>query len=155
MSGDSMNSDIAEVLNLPPVNQVGFVVKDLKKALALYEPLFGTFVEMDAPDMEWEYRGRPETSSLKIAFANSGDVEIELIEWVSGETPHKEFLEAGREGMHHLRFVVDNVEEKVREAEAVGYRQIWYKRFGEGLAASYLEREGDPLVLEFFENRQG
>ena len=118
-------------------------------------PQIGSFAVMDAFDMEWVYRGKPEISSLKIAFAKSGDVEIELIEWVSGETPHKEFIDAGREGMHHLRFMVDNVEEKVAQAKACGYREIWYKRFGEGLAASYLEREGDPLILEFFENKLG
>jgi catechol 2,3-dioxygenase-like lactoylglutathione lyase family enzyme len=150
-----MNANLPKELNLPPVNQVGFVVRNLEKALEFYQPLFGEFSVMDAPDMEWDYRGKPEVSSLKLAFANSGDVEIELIEWVSGKTPHKEFLDAGHEGMHHLRFVVDNVEEKVKEAEAAGYQQIWYKRFGEGLAASYLEREGDPLILEFFENNLG
>lgn len=150
-----MNANMPKVLNLPPVNQVGFVVKDLEKALELYRPMFGEFTVMDAPDMDWDYRGSIETSSLKIAFANSGDVEIELIEWISGKSPHKEFLDAGREGMHHLRFVVDNVEEKVKEAEAVGYSQIWYKRFGEGLAAAYLERECDPLIIEFFENKLG
>lgn len=150
-----MHATVPKELNLPPVNQIGFVVKDLDKAMEFYKPLFGEFAVMDANDMEWDYRGTPETSSLRIAFANSGDVEIELIEWVSGETPHKEFLDAGREGMHHLRFVVDNVEEKVEEAKTHGYQEIWYKRFGEGLAASYLEREGDPLVLEFFENKLG
>jgi catechol 2,3-dioxygenase-like lactoylglutathione lyase family enzyme len=150
-----VNTELPKELNLPPVNQVGFVVKDLESAIALYQPLFGEFSVMDAPDMEWEYRGQPEMSSLKLAFANSGDVEIELIEWVSGKTPHKEFLDAGREGMHHLRFIVDDLEEQVREAEAAGYQQIWYKRFGEGLAASYLERDGDPLILEFFENKLG
>ena len=50
---------------------------------------------------------------------------------------------------------MDLVEEKVKEAEAAGYQQIWYKRFGEGLAASYLERQGDPLILELFENNPG
>ncbi|MEH6586686.1 MAG: VOC family protein [Halioglobus sp.] len=150
-----MNTDVRKALDLPPVDQVGFVVKDLAKALELYTPLFGPFTVMDAADMEWDYRGTPETSSLKIAFAKSGDVEIELIEWICGKTPHKEFLDAGHEGMHHLRFIVDNVEQKVQEAAACGYRQIWYKRFGEGLAASYLEREGDPLILEFFENKHG
>lgn len=150
-----MSSTIPESFELPPVNQVGFVVKNLEEALKLYEPMFGPFAVMDAADMEWDYRGKPETSSLKIAFGNSGDVEIELIEWVSGESPHKEFIDAGREGMHHLRFVVDNVEEKVTEAAQFGYRQIWYKRFAEGLAASYLERDDDPLVLELFENKLG
>jgi hypothetical protein len=57
---------------------------------------------MDAADMEWDYRGQPEMSSLKLAFAKSGDMEIELIEWVCGKTPHKEFLDAGREGMHPM-----------------------------------------------------
>ena len=80
---------------------------------------------------------------------------LELIEWISGGTPHKEFLDAGHEGMHHLRFVVDNLEAKVAEVEAAGYRQIWYKRFAEGLAASYLERDGDPLILELYENKLG
>ena len=139
-------------LNLPPVNQVGFVVKDLEAALAHYEPLFGEFTRMDAEDMEWEYRGKPEVSSIKIAFGKSGDVEIELIEWVSGKTPHKEFLDAGHEGLHHLRFVVDSVADKVAEAEEHGYRKIWYKKFADGLEAAYLERDGDPLILELFEN---
>ena len=147
-----METNVPAALNLPPVDQVGFVVKDIKAAIALYEPAFGPFSEMDAPDMEWDYRGRPEMSSLKLAFGKSGDVEIELIQWVAGETPHKEFLDAGREGMHHLRFIVENLEEKIAEAEAFGYTAIWTKRFGEGLAAAYLEREGDPLVIEFFEN---
>ena len=150
-----MNTELAQQLNLPPVNQVGFVVRDLQQAIRQYEPLFGEFVEMDAPDMEWEYRGEPAVSSLKLAMAQSGDVEIELIEWVAGDTPHKEFLDAGREGLHHLRFMVDNVDDKMKEAEALGYVPIWYKRFAEGLAAVYLEREGDPLVIEFFENHLG
>ena len=150
-----MNTQIKEALNLPQVDQIGFVVKDLDKALERYQPMFGEFAVMDAFDMEWDYRGKPEVSSLKIAFGKSGDVEIELIEWVSGKTPHKEFLDAGHEGMHHLRFVVDNIEEKVQQARAYGYQEIWFKRFGEGLAASYLEREGDPLILEFFENKHG
>jgi catechol 2,3-dioxygenase-like lactoylglutathione lyase family enzyme len=149
-----MNKDVMQQLNLPPVDQVGFVVRDLEQAIRCYEPLFGPFVEMDATEMEWNYRGEPAVSSLKLAMAQSGDVEIELIEWVSGATPHKEFLDAGREGLHHLRFMVDNVEEKTQQAEALGYRPIWYKRFAEGLAAVYLEREGDPLVIEFFENHR-
>ncbi|KZX53482.1 hypothetical protein A3709_10170 [Halioglobus sp. HI00S01] len=147
-----MQTTVAAELDLPPVNQIGFVVKNLEEAVARYQPLFGEFTVMEAADMEWDYRGRPEVSSLKIAFGNSGDVEIELIEWVSGETPHKEFLEAGHEGLHHLRFVVVDVDAKVKELATHGYHQIWYKRFAEGMAASYLERDGDPVILELFEN---
>jgi catechol 2,3-dioxygenase-like lactoylglutathione lyase family enzyme len=150
-----MKTHALRELTLPPVDQIGFVVKDIASAIERYTPLFGDFTLMDAADMEWDYRGTPEVSSIKVAFARSGDLEIELIEWVSGKTPHKEFLDAGHEGMHHLRFSVDDIEEKVKHAETCGYQQIWYKRFAQGLASAYLEREGDPLIIEFFENNQG
>ena len=55
-------------------------------------------------------------------------------------------------GMHHLRFPVDNLEDKLLEAEKFGYRTIWKKHFGKGIAAAYIERDGDFLLIELFEN---
>ena len=150
-----MAEDMRQQLDLPDLNQVGFVVRDLAAALALYEPLFGPFVTMDPGPMTYDYRGVQEECDMRIAFGKSGDVEIELIEWVSGGCPHKEFLDAGREGMHHLRFIVDDLDASVGAAQAFGYESIWGKRYGEGLAVAYLEREGDPVVMEFFENHHG
>ena len=147
-----MVKDIGKQLNLPDLNQVGFVVRNLDQALALYEPLFGPFSTMAPGPMTYDYRGVQEECTMRLAFGKSGDVEIELIEWVSGGCPHKEFLDAGREGMHHLRFIVDDLDAQVEAARAVGYESIWNKRYGEGLAVAYLERKGDPLVIEFFEN---
>lgn len=147
-----MAEDLQKALKLGPIDQVGFVVRNLEQAIAQYSPLFGEFTLMDAPDMEWNYRGQQENSSLRLAFARSGDIEIELIEWLEGGTPHKEFLDKGREGMHHLRFRVDNLEDKIEAARAVGYEAVWVKRFADNLAAAYLEREGDPLLIELFEN---
>lgn len=147
-----MGEDISRHLKLPDLNQVGFVVRDMEQALALYEPLFGPFSRMDPGPMTYDYRGTQEECTMRLAFGKSGDVEIELIEWVSGGCPHREFLDAGREGMHHLRFIVDDLDAKVREAQSVGYEAIWSKRYGEGLAVAYMERRDDPLLLEFFEN---
>ena len=147
------NSDIRTQLQLDPVDQVGFVVRDLHSSIAAYRPLFGEFTTMETGSMDWHYRGADNVpSELKIAFAKSGDLEIELIQWISGQSPHKEFLDRGLEGMHHLRFIVDDLEKKVAQASHFGYNSIWQKRFGEGLAAAYLEREGDALIIEFFEN---
>ena len=147
-----MGEDIREKLDLPDLNQVGFVVRSMEQALALYEPLFGPFSTMDPGPMSYNYRGAEEECDMRLAFGKSGDVEIELIEWVSGGCPHKEFLDAGGEGMHHLRFIVQDLNSKVAEAEALGYEAIWGKRYGEGLAVAYLERASDPLVIELFEN---
>ena len=147
-----MATELQQQLNLPPIDQVGFVYRDVEAAAQRMAPIFGSFEIQNYGDMEWNYRGRQEVSELKIAFAKSGEVEIELIEWVSGGTPHKEFIDAGREGMHHVRFLVTNLEQKIAEAEAFGYRSIWDKRFGDGLAAAYLECQDEPLLVEFFEN---
>ena len=147
-----MAADIREKLDLPDLNQVGFVVRSMEQALALYEPLFGPFSTMDPGPMSYNYRGTEEECDMRLAFGKSGDVEIELIEWVRGGCPHKEFLDAGGEGMHHLRFIVQDLGSKVVEAEALGYAAIWGKRYGEGLAVAYLERASDPLVIELFEN---
>ena len=150
-----MQDSIRRALDLPPADQVGFVVRDMEHSLAAYEPLFGPFSTMDPGPMTYDYRGQEEECDMKLAFGKSGELEIELIQWLRGGCPHKEFIEAGREGMHHLRFRVENMESKVAEAEPLGYRAIWRKRYGEGLAVAYLERDGDPLLLEFFENHHG
>lgn len=147
-----MAEEFRRQLDLPDLDQVGFVVRNLEQALALYEPLFGPFSTMDPGPMTYDYRGVQEECIMRLAFGKSGDVEIELIEWVSGGCPHKEFLDAGREGMHHLRFIVDELETRVEAAQELGYKAIWQKRYREGMAVAYLERPGDPLLLEFFEN---
>ena len=150
-----MSEELRKTLDLPDLNQVGFVVRDMEQALALYEPLFGPFAMMDPGPMTYDYRGAEEECDMRLAFGKSGDVEIELIQWLSGGCPHKEFLDAGGEGMHHLRFIVEHLDTKVAEAQALGYEAIWSKRYGEGLAVAYLERAGDPLVIELFENHHG
>ena len=150
-----MSENLRRQLALPPIDQVGFVVRDMAAALALYEPMFGPFSTMEVGPMTYAYRGAEEECDMNLAFGRSGDVEIELIEWVRGGCPHKEFLDAGREGMHHLRFRIEDRDSKVAEAEAFGWRNIWSKRYGEGLAVAYLERDGDPLLLELYENHHG
>lgn len=136
-------------LGLPPTDQIGFVVRDLDAAVALYEPMFGPFWRMDGSVAACEFRGRIADVGLQIAFGKSGELEIELIQWVSGESPHSEFIQRGREGMHHLRFRVADVDAWIAKVAPIGYRPIWYKRYSETITFAYLEREGDPLIIEF------
>lgn len=153
MSSDKSGStEMAKRLGLPPCDQVGFVYRDIDAAIASYDGVFGPFDRLDPGVMTYNYRGKQEDCELRIAFAKSGNLEIELIGWVSGECPHKEFVEAGREGMMHLRFVVPRLEPSIERAAEFGYRSIWDKRFADNLAVSYLERDDDPLIIEFFEN---
>jgi catechol 2,3-dioxygenase-like lactoylglutathione lyase family enzyme len=141
-------------LGLPQIAQIGFAVRDIDAAIAFYEPLFGPFKR--TPDgygrSQASYKGGPRSPyEIKVAFGHSGDVEIELIQWVSGETPHRDFLESGHEGMHHVQFRVDDCDAWVAKLEAAGYQNVWSDRLRPDVAYAYLERPGDPLIVEFLE----
>lgn len=135
-------------LGLPPVAQLGFVVRDRAEWIDRFSPLFGPFTTMDATVPGARYRGVEADCSLKLAFGRSGDLEIELIEWVSGGSPHRDFIGQGREGLHHLQFRVDGVDRWIEKLAMLGYRSIWYKRWSPDTVFAYLERDGDPTVIE-------
>ena len=140
-----------ESLGLPPIDQVGLVVRSLEESRARYEPLFGPFTYMDGSVKAATFRGRTCDVELGLMFGRSGDLEIELIEWKSGESPHSEFIASGREGLHHLRFRVEDADAWIEKVATVGYRPVWYKKLTPEIVFAYLERDGDPLLIELLQ----
>jgi methylmalonyl-CoA/ethylmalonyl-CoA epimerase len=110
-----------EGLGLPPIDQVGFVVRSIEETKDRYAALFGPFTEMDGSVEAATYRGREADADLAILFGHSGELEIEFIEWRGGESPHREFIEAGREGMHHLRYRVEDADGWIEKLKPLGY----------------------------------
>ncbi len=123
MSQDASPS--AAELGLPPIDQVAWIVRDLDRALETFEPIFGAFTRMESALEGCDYRGRKADVSMRIAFGRSGPLEIELIEPVSGESPHFELLERYGEGVHHVRFRVDDLDPPREKLEALGFEVIW------------------------------
>jgi methylmalonyl-CoA/ethylmalonyl-CoA epimerase len=140
---------------LPPIAQIGHVVRDLQATVARYEPLYGPFWFMDGSVTGASYRGRIADVVLDIAFGRSGDLEIELIQWRSGESPHREFIERGLEGIHHVQFRVDDCDGWIERVRPLGYELIWYKNWSADTRFGYLERPGDPTLIEFLEMPPG
>ena len=138
-------------LGLPQIDQVGFVVRSIEEARRRYGALFGPFSQIDGSVEAADYRGRKADAELAILFGHSGDLEMEFIEWRGGESPHREFIEQGREGMHHLRYRVDDTDAWIEKLAPLGYQPIWYKAFSPDTTFAYLEREGDPLLIEFLQ----
>ncbi len=151
MSAPSNEDPSLAALGLPPIDQVGFVVKSLAEAEKRYGALFGPWTRIDGSVSAATYRGRVCDVKLEILFGHSGDLEIEFIEWQGGESPHSEFIEAGREGMHHLRYRVDDTDGGIEKIAEIGYQPIWYKQFSEDIVFAYVERKGDPLLIEFLQ----
>jgi methylmalonyl-CoA/ethylmalonyl-CoA epimerase len=74
-----------------------------------------------------------------MAIAHSGSMEIELIEVIEGETTHTEHLRAHGEGLHHVRFRVDDIDAKLPELQAEGFETLLYKRFSPEIAFAYVQ----------------
>jgi hypothetical protein len=137
-------------VQLPPIDQVGFVVRDARAVAAAWEPFFGPFDFLDAPMESVIYRGKPVDCHLLLALAKSGPVEIELIQVISGETLYSEALHNGRTGPHHLRCPVDDLAATTAALEGEGLRGVWGQRHPNGVAFQYLEGLED-LYLELIE----
>lgn len=90
-----------------PIRQVGHVVRDVNQAMAYWTGTLGIgpfYVFREARMTNFHYRGhRSEDIVITMAFAQSGDVQIELIQQHNdAPSAYREFLSAGREGMQHL-----------------------------------------------------
>ena len=141
-------------VRLPPVEQIGIVVKDLDRAVEYYSSVFGwgpfqiREIEMDG----FTYRNRQGNCRLKMAFANSGPVEIELIEVLEGETPHTEFLRQKGEGLHHLRFRVEDFDTILRTLAGNDVEPVFHQVFPGITAFAYLDTDKiGGVIFELFQ----
>ncbi len=148
-----MSRSLEARLALGPIDQVSYVVADMARALPHYEALFGPFDVGEAPLPDCTIRGRQADCVLAVAVNNSGPVEIELIQVLEGETSHSEHLKTHGEGLHHVRFRVQGLEEKLAELAREGFETVFYKRFGPTAAFAYLETptEQGRSVIELLE----
>lgn len=149
------------VVKLPPVEQVGIVVKDIDSAMEYYSSTFGwgPFHLMQLPMKGAIYRGKPGDCTLKLAFARSGPIEIELIQVLEGETPHTEFLRERGEGLQHLRFSVENLDGTLAKLAKEGIEPVFQHSYPEiGISFAYLDTDkigGVMIELIEIKKREG
>jgi methylmalonyl-CoA/ethylmalonyl-CoA epimerase len=120
--------------------QQAFVVADLAAAEAAMRDGLGcpAFVDLPATDLDYELRGQPTQAALAIGFTRSGNVQIELIQPVRGESIHAEFLAAHGSGSHHCGYLVDRIDDVVALAAKAGFGTVMGGQFG-SLRFCYLD----------------
>jgi len=131
-------------VKLPPVEQIGIVVKDMDKAIEYYTSVFGwgPFVVRESETKGFTYRKQKGNCRMKTAFAQSGPIQIELIQVMEGETPHTEFLREKGEGVQHLRFNVEDLKGMLAELAKEGIEPIWQHSYPEyGIDFAYLNTD--------------
>ena len=106
--------------------QVGVVVRDIEAAMQHWIDVCGVgpwFYAEQLPVTMFSYRGeRHDDIHISVALANSGDVQIELIQQRC-DTPsmYRDFLAAGHEGMQHWSSWPVDYDAKLEHALANGY----------------------------------
>ena len=63
-----------------------------------------------------------ESQQVRVATLAIGEINIELLESTSPESPIAKFLVKNGEGMHHIAFATDSIENKLDQARKSGVR---------------------------------
>lgn len=131
-----------------PVRQIGFIVKDFDAALASWLASgVGPWFVMRGVKLNASYRGQPCEVSLTIGWANSGDMQVEVM-WQEDDSPsiYTEFLDSGREGFHQLAWWTTDFEAAMRDVEAEGWPVVWAGG-QEGVRYAYAEAPSGPATV--------
>jgi catechol 2,3-dioxygenase-like lactoylglutathione lyase family enzyme len=108
-----------------PVIQLAWVTDDLAATERLLTEQFGVGAWTRMTDIrfgpdETTLRGEPVDFTIHVSLGYAGDLQLELIQPVSGPTIHAEFLAEHGPGLHHLCFGVDDLDAACAAAEAAG-----------------------------------
>ncbi len=108
------------------INQLGYVYKDIKKQAKVLEENLGLpkFAYLENKPTKYNYRGKETTVQTTIGFSRSLNVQIELIQLIKGDCIFKEFIDAGKEGLHHFGIFVEDVDVILKEYLERGYSVV-------------------------------
>ncbi|MEX2600854.1 MAG: methylmalonyl-CoA epimerase [Balneolaceae bacterium] len=94
------------------VDHIAIAVRDLGTAIRTYESILGT---------ECRQREVVESEQVETAFLKAGDSHVELIAAFGPESAVIPFLEKRGEGLHHIAFTVDDLEEETQRLVTSGF----------------------------------
>ncbi|MDY0039802.1 MAG: methylmalonyl-CoA epimerase [Desulforhabdus sp.] len=97
------------------VDHIGIAVKSIEETKKLYHDLLGL-----------SHVGSETVEEQKVttAFFPVGDTEVELLESTSEDGPIAKYLEKRGEGVQHIAFRVDNIEQALVELKEKGIKLI-------------------------------
>ena len=107
------------------VKQNGYVVKDIERAMDHWVKVMGVGPWYYVKNVNTDYfrhRGQDSSVQMSIALANSGDLQIELIQQLNdAPSMYKEFLDAGHEGLQHMSYWSMEYAELYDKVLSLGY----------------------------------
>ncbi len=127
-------------MKLLRIEHIGIAIESLESAIPYYETILG----LNCYNIE-----EIKDQKVKTAFFIIGDTKIELLESTDPEGPIGKFIEKNGQGIHHIAFAVDNVNDALTELKSNGIRLIDYqgRNGAEGLSIGFLHPKSTFGVL--------
>jgi methylmalonyl-CoA/ethylmalonyl-CoA epimerase len=100
---------------LKSINHIGIAVKDIDKSIEIFRKIFG-FVNI--------HRETVPEQKVNVASFRVGTVLIELTAPTDDTSPISKFLEKKGEGVHHIAFESDNVNDELNRLKNNGINLI-------------------------------
>jgi methylmalonyl-CoA/ethylmalonyl-CoA epimerase len=97
------------------IDHLGIAVKSIEEAKKLFHDILG---------LEFEGTETVQEQKVTTAFFPVGDSEVELLESTDPDGPIAKYLEKRGEGIQHIAFRVDNLEEALARLKDKGIRLI-------------------------------
>lgn len=125
------------------IEHIGIAVKNIEEAKKYYEEVLG--LECYAVEEVKEQK-------VKTAFFKVGQTKIELLESTDPQGPIGKFIEKKGEGIHHIAFAVDSVNEALQHAGEKEIKLIdkTARNGAEGLKIGFLHPKATGGVLTEF-----
>ena len=130
-------------MNLSHIEHIGIAVKNIDIARKYYEDVLG--LKCYAVEEVKEQK-------VKTAFFKVGETKLELLEATDDDSPVAKFIEKRGEGVHHIAFAVDKVNEALKFVEEKNIKTIdkEARKGAEGLNIGFLHPKSTFGVLTEF-----
>ncbi|XKE96225.1 methylmalonyl-CoA epimerase [Metaplanococcus flavidus] len=97
------------------VDHIGIAVQNLDDVLPYYTETLG------CPLLKIE---EVESERVRVAFIDAGNIKLELLEPMDDSSAIHKFLAKKGEGIHHIAFGVENIEQRMDELKEKGVRLL-------------------------------
>lgn len=129
------------------IEHIGIAVKNLREAITFYEDVLG----LHCYNIE-----EVTDQKVRTAFFMAGQTKIELLESTADDGPVAKFIEKKGEGIHHIAFAVQGIEDALLHVREKGIQIIDQqpRKGAEGLDIAFLHPKSTFGVLtELCENK--
>ncbi len=138
------------------IRQLGYVVRDIEQAMDYWSNTLGVgpwFYNPKVPIRRYRYDDRDYEPHNSVALANSGFVQVELIQ-VRNDVPsmYQDFLKAGRTGLQHVAYWTERYDADLARLLKQGFKPKMSGEVGEQGRFVYFDTEYHPgTVIELSE----